>query len=252
LVGAQGVKPLYMATSADRFITIFSPEGRLWQVEYAFKAVKQSDITAIGAKGKSSVVIAVQKKVSDKLVDPSTVTHMFRISEHIGACLVGLTTDVVFIAIFLRYSAAEFQRKSGFEMPIPILASRLSERHQLESQVSSVRPTAVSAILFGYDPAVRDFALYRIDPNGHSSGYRAVAAGVKEVEAMSALEKTIQDFDTEKSNATFVLQTLRTVVGAGVEAKDVEVAVITLDNQKYRVMGGGDVGDILRGLAETG
>jgi 20S proteasome subunit alpha 1 len=241
-----------MAASADRFITIFSPEGRLWQVEYAFKAVKQSDITAIGAKGKHSVVVAVQKKVSDKLLDPSTVTHMFRITEHLGACLVGLTTDIAFIAVFLRYSAAEFQRKCGFEIPVPILASRLSERHQLESQVSSVRPTAVSAILFGYDPAVQDFALYRVEPNGHSSGYRAVATGVKEVEAMSALEKTIQDFDTEKSNATFVLQTVRAVVGTDIEAKDLEVAVITLDNQRYRVLASRDVEDILRGLAETG
>jgi 20S proteasome alpha/beta subunit len=135
---------------------------------------------------------------------------------------------------------------------VPIIASRLSERHQLESQVSSVRPTAVSAIVFGYDAALGDFALYRVEANGHSSGYRAVAAGVKEVEAMSALEKTIQDFDTEKSNATFVLQTLRTVVGPDIEAKDVEVAMITLDNQKYRVATAAEVGEILAGLAETG
>jgi 20S proteasome subunit alpha 1 len=239
-----------MTSSADRFITVFSPEGRLWQVEYAFKAVKQAEITAIGAKGKNAVVIAAQRKVQDKLIDANTVTHMFRITDHVGSCLVGLLTDVLYICRRLRYEAAIFERKNGFEIPVCILASRLSEIHQLESQYSGIRPTAVSALLFGYEASNEDFALYRVEPSGFSSGYRAVACGVKEVEAMSALEKKIQVFESERETSEFVISTLQTVVGVDFEKSEVEVAVITRSNPTYRLMNGDEIDEILKAVAE--
>ena len=237
-------------SSADRFITIFSPEGRLWQVEYAYKAVKQAEVTAIGAKGKNALVVAVQKKVQDKLIDPSTVTLMFRITEHVGACLVGMFADVLYIVRRLRYEAAQFERKNGFEIPVSVLANRLSEIHQLESQYSGIRPTAVSALLFGFEPSEDDFALFRVEPSGVSVGYRAVACGVKEVEAMSALEKKITEMDGENQVGEFVVSTLQTVVGVDFEAKEVQVAVITRENTKFRLMDEGQVDEILKAVAE--
>jgi 20S proteasome subunit alpha 1 len=237
-------------SNADRTITVFTQEGRLLQVEYAFKAVKQSEVTAIGAKGKTAVVVAVQKKIQDTLIDPTTVTHMFRITEHVGSCLVGLLPDVIYIARRLRYDAILFERKNGFEIPVSQLAARLSEIHQFETQHVAYRPTAVAAIIFGHDLATNDFALYRIDPSGTSCGYRAVAAGVKETEAMSALEKKIQPFEDEKTLSEFVLSTLQTVVGMDFEAKELEVAVINWENKKFRLLDSETVDEILKGVAE--
>lgn len=237
-------------SSSDRFITVFSPEGRLWQVEYAFKAVKQAEVTSIAAKGQNSIIVAVQKKVEDKLIDPSTVTHMFRISEHVGACLVGLTPDMHYICRRLRELAARFEFKNGFEAPVSILAAGLSEIHQLESQYSGARPTAVSALLFGFEPSIQNFVLYKVEPSGFSCGYRACSCGVKETEALSALEKKMEEFPSKKENAEFVLSTLQTVVGIDFEAKEVEVAVMTRDETSYRLMTTDEIEEILSAVAE--
>lgn len=239
-----------MSSSADRFITVFSPEGHLWQVEYAYKAVKQSEVTAVSAKGKSGLVVAVQKKVQDKLIDPKTVTHMFRITEHVGACLVGYQPDVDYICRRLRYEATNFEKKNGFEAPVSILAQRISEVHQIESQYSGARPTAVSSLLFGYEPSKGDFALFKVDPSGTTNGYKATACGVKEIEAQSTLEKKYQCFETTKELSEFVIGTLQAVVGVDFEPKEIEVAYVTKEDTKYRLMQDEELREILASVAE--
>jgi 20S proteasome subunit alpha 1 len=237
-----------MQSEAGRYITVFSSDGRLWQVEYAFKAVKQSDVTAVSAKSDDFVVVAVQRKVPDKLIDPATVTHMFRITEHVGACLVGLLTDCLYICRRLRFFATNFQRKNGFEVPVSLLASALANIHQLESQYQAIRPTAVAAILFGFEPTADAFVLYRVDPSGLASGFRSVAAGVKEVEAMAALEKRTDPFASAREAAEFVVGTLKTVAGVPT-GRDIEVAVLTREKKEFALLSSEEVDDILRAVA---
>ncbi|KAK9725462.1 hypothetical protein RND81_05G145100 [Saponaria officinalis] len=106
----------------DRHITIFSPEGRLFQVEYAFKAVKSSGITSIAVRGKDCVCGVTQKKVPDKLLDQTSVTHLFKVTKFIGLLATGMTADSRNLVQQARQQAAEFRHKYGYKMPVDVLA----------------------------------------------------------------------------------------------------------------------------------
>ena len=77
----------------DQSLSIFSPEGSLYQVEYSYKAVKAAGITAVAIRCKDGVVVASQRKVLDKLIKPESVTNVFNVDGNVGACIIGRIPD---------------------------------------------------------------------------------------------------------------------------------------------------------------
>jgi len=258
-------------TSYDRYLTVFSPEGRLYQVEYAFKAISGSGHTAISIRGKDTSVVLTQRKVPDKLLDPSTVTHLFSISPTIGCVVTGLIADARAQVTRTRAEAAEFRHKYGYEINPESLARRLANINQVYTQRAAMRPLGISMILIGIDEEEGP-QVYKLDPAGYYVGFHATAAGQKQQEAMNHLEKKWKKLDNGAGaeDAVAARQTLgrgeviemaieaiSTVYSQDFKAGEIEIGIVSTSPDepvatrgKWRVMNEAEVEQHLLAYAE--
>ena len=86
----------------DKRMKVFSADGRIYQMEYAFKAVNTFGMTSIAVRGTDSVVVCTQKKIPDKMIVPDSVTSMYAVTDAVGACIVGNMNDARFVGQWLR------------------------------------------------------------------------------------------------------------------------------------------------------
>jgi len=241
------------STSAgyDRHITIFSPEGRLYQVEYAFKAIKSAALTSIGIRGADSCVVITQKKIPDKLLDPSSVTHMFSITANIGCVMTGMIADARGQVQRARQEAAEFRYKFGYEIPVAYLAKRVADMSQVYTPHAYMRPLGVSMILIGIDEEVGP-QLYMCDPAGSYVGYKACCAGQKDQETRNFLEKKFKSdpkLDADKA-IKMAINALQTVLAEDFKATDIEVAVVSVKDRRFRTLRQEEIEEHLTEIAE--
>ncbi|KAK0518821.1 Proteasome subunit YC7alpha/Y8 (protease yscE subunit 7), partial [Tilletia horrida] len=131
----------------------------------------------------------------DKLLEPSSVTHIFNITPNIGCIMTGRTADARAQVQRARSEAAEFKYKYGYAITPDLLAKRIANINQVYTQRAAMRPLGVSMILIGLDVERDDGTgkakpqVFKIDPAGYFVGFRATAAGTKQTEAINFLEK---------------------------------------------------------------
>ncbi|KAJ6824029.1 proteasome subunit alpha type-6 [Iris pallida] len=235
----------------DRHITIFSPEGRLYQVEYAFKAVKAAGITSIGVRGKDSVCVVTQKKVPDKLLDQTSVTHLFRITKFLGLLATGMTADARSLVHQARNEAAEFRFKWGYEMPVDVLAKWIADKSQIYTQHAYMRPLGVAAMILGIDDE-NGPQLFKCDPAGHFFGHKATSAGLKEQEAINFLEKKMKNdpsFSYDETVQT-AISALQSVLQEDFKATEIEVGVVRKDDPGFKVLTTEEIDEHLTAISE--
>ncbi|KAJ1641549.1 putative proteasome alpha subunit [Pavlovales sp. CCMP2436] len=243
-------------TGYDRHITIFSPEGRLYQVEYAFKAIQTSGLTSVGVRGLDCSCVATQMKIPDKLHDPTSVSNMHKITDTIGIVTTGMQPDSRSSIQTLREEAAQFKFDYGYDMPVESLAKRAADLAQVYTQHAYMRPLGVSLIICGMDIEGESKVprLYRCDPAGYFAGYKATSSGSKEQEANNFLEKKLKADLTKKlsydETVQMALGCLQNIVGADLKASDVEIGVVSASTPKFTRLTDAEIESQLTALAE--
>jgi len=169
--------------------TVFSPQGRLHQVEYALEAVKQGS-AAVGLRSKTHSVLLALKRSTGELA--SYQQKMFRIDDHVGIAIAGLTSDARVLSNFMRQQA--MSSKMIFNRPVPVnrLVSSIADKAQVNTQEYGRRPYGVGFLVIGQDNSGPH--LYEFQPSGNSYEYYAMSIGARSQSAKTYLEKHYESF----------------------------------------------------------
>ncbi len=173
----------------DRAITVFSPDGRLFQVEYAREAVKRG-ATAIGVKTREGVLLLADRRVASKLLEITTIEKIYRIDDHIYAATSGLVADA---RVLIERARVEAQiNRLTYDEPIGVkdLARKICDFKQQYTQFGGVRPFGVSLLIAGYDKSPR---LFETDPSGALLEYKATSIGAGRNVVIEHFENVYRD-----------------------------------------------------------
>jgi len=170
----------------DRAITVFSPDGRLYQVEYAIETVRRGTI-AVGIKTKEGIVIAVEEKPR-KLQISDVAQKIFQIDDHVGLAAAGYIPDARSQVDNARFFSQS--NKLIYDEPVEVetIAKHLADQSQQFTQYAGVRPFGVSLIIGGV--VNNNPELYLTDPSGTYISYEAIAIGSDSDKVTDFLEKT--------------------------------------------------------------
>ncbi|KAJ6233852.1 proteasome subunit alpha type-3 [Anaeramoeba flamelloides] len=176
-----------IGTGYDLYPTTFSPDGRIFQVEYAHKAVENSS-TAIGLCCKDGVVFGVEKIILSKMLVEGTNRRVFSVGEHIGIATAGLTADGKRIVQNARQEAKNYENFTSDIIPIHVLTERLSIYVQVFTLYNYIRPFGCSLMIGSYDEE-KGPSLYCIEPDSVALGFYGCAIGKGKQEAKTEISK---------------------------------------------------------------
>ena len=180
---AMGVPP----TAYDRAAIIFSPEGDLYQVRYAFEAVRKG-WTSLGLRTKEVVILAAEKRKLSPLLDIADIEKIYKVDDHVGVAFAGMGSDGRVLIDYARLVAVRHRLLYGEPPTIEYLSKTIADLKQVYTQHGGVRPFGVSLILGGVNPDGTT-RLFRTDPGGQYFSYYAVAIGLGESYVNDFFEK---------------------------------------------------------------
>jgi len=214
----------------DEVITVFSPDGRLFQVEYALETVYRGP-TIIGVSCPEGVVIGAEEKVESRLRDPNFSEKIYEVDEHLGAAIVGLSSDARILIDDARIHAQSNRMMYDEPADVEIVAKRIGDLMQLYTQHAGVRPFGVSIIFAGVDKV--GSRLFTTDPSGSYRAYKAVTIGIGQETAENLLEKEYRE-DLKIDEA--VKLAVKCLVKARTEKSTLRIAVIPSETKRFRML----------------
>ncbi|MCX6692120.1 MAG: archaeal proteasome endopeptidase complex subunit alpha [Methanoregula sp.] len=217
----------------DRAITVFSPDGRLYQVEYAREAVKRGT-TAVGIKAKDGVVLIVDKRVSSKLLEPSSIEKIFKIDEHIGVASSGLVGDARALVDRARVECQINRVSYDEQIEVEALAKKLCDHMQTLTQYGGIRPYGTALLIAGVSDG--ECRLFETDPSGTLLEYRATGIGIGRPAAMKVFEEEYTQEMEVKDVILLGLKALHSATEGKFDVDTVEIGVIGKEKAVFRKM----------------
>lgn len=217
--------------SYDRSITMFSPDGRLLQVEYAKKTVKQGS-TAIGIMCKDGVVLVADKRVASKLMIPESVEKVFDVDDHIVLTAAGIIPDARVLVD--RAQVKSQQHRVTYDSPIDVLSvvKEICDLKQICTQSGGLRPFGVSLLIAGVEENGTP-KLYLTEPYGLYFQYKAVVIGEGEAEITEVLQKKYKSSLSVKEGVSMAVNSLKEYLQGDFSVDRVDAVIVTKNGKQH-------------------
>lgn len=248
--------PTPQAMAYDRAATIFSPEGDLYQVRYAFEAVKKG-WTSLGIRSSKGVVLAAEKRRLSPLLDVSDIEKIYKVDDHVGVAFAGMGSDGRILIDYVRLVAVRHRLIYGEQASVEYLAKAVADVKQAYTQHGGVRPFGV-ALIFGGVNIDGSVKLYRTDPGGQYFSYKAVAIGMGDSYVNSFLEKVYKDDLTIDAMIKLAIEALfKSRIATGEEKKEqlfptfyelVEIGYVDREEKLFRKLTQEEIKSIIKSM----
>ncbi|XP_033629242.1 proteasome subunit alpha type-1-like [Asterias rubens] len=230
----------------DNDVTVWSPQGRIHQIEYAMEAVKQGSAT-VGLKSKTHAVLVALKRASSEL--SAHQKKIIPIDDHIGISIAGLTSDARLLSKFMRTEC--LNSRYAFDAPLPVsrMVGMIGNKSQVNTQRYGRRPFGVGLLVAGFDE--KGPHIYQTCPSANYFECKSMAIGARSQSARTYLEKHMNEFldCTQEELVKHGLRALRDTLPNETElsTKNCSVAIVG-ENQKFTVYENDEVAAYLSGI----
>ena len=215
----------------DRGITIFSPDGRLYQVEYAREAVKRGT-PSIGVRTPEGIVLLVDKRIRSPLVESSSIEKVHKADDHIGIASAGHVADARQLIDFARRMAQINRLRYGEPIGVETLTKEVTDHIQQYTQVGGARPFGVSLIIGGIENGTP--RLYETDPSGTPYEWKALAVGEDRGEIKDYLEEHYDDDLSLEEGIELAFRALGSVNDDSLSPEKIGAATIVSETATFR------------------
>ncbi len=229
----------------DRAITVFSPDGRLFQVEYAREAVKTGS-TSIGLICKDGVVMVAHKRILSNLIVSESHEKIFQIDSHMIASSSGLVADARKLVDFARMESQKHKLMYDENSPVSMLAKMVGDHIQAFTQYGGVRPYGVSLLVAGVNG--EGAQLFETDPSGALFEYKATAIGAGKKVVEEFFEKEYKDGLSSAEGIKLALRALKKSADEKLSSNVVDVALVSRETEKVRFLSRDEIAKYLADL----
>jgi proteasome alpha subunit len=216
----------------DRALTVFSPEGRLFQVEYALEAVRRGTL-AVAVKSEENVCLAAQIKIPSVLMDADSIDKIFQVDEHIGVAISGLHADSRALINYARVQAQSFRLTYDEPVRLKMLVKSIADMKQMYTQYGGIRPFGCALFFIGFDASGTQ--IFTTSPSGIYRSFKAYALGSGEAKARDFLKEQYKPNMTFDEIIGLSLNALKESIDEEMTKENIRLAYIKSEDKKFKI-----------------